>query len=341
MQKLLNLKNLSATILCAAALLLHGCTTQTTKETETTRPQASAELEPVTIAQFGHVFLYMPLYVAAAQGFFEEEGLKVKIVSTGGDEKTFTAVASDNAQFGVADPTFAAIARQRGSGGKVVASIVQGVPLWIVTFKKDIPASGDPKLLNGRKIATITAPSTCYAVMAQLLKSKGINAQIVQGAYGSLLAILQANQADMALELEPVVSIAVKNGAHILYSPAANRDEFAFTGLTVSDDYVKTHPQTVQKAVNAINKAMIYIQNNFPGAVAIAQKEFPELDKTVVKEALKRLVNEHTIPLTPRLKKEAWDNAIDLRRTLGDIKDHGSYEENVDMSFVEKLPKMN
>ncbi len=48
----------------------------------------------------------------------------MKLVSTGGDEKTFTAVSTGNAQFGVSDPIFVAIARQRGQGGKVVAGIV-------------------------------------------------------------------------------------------------------------------------------------------------------------------------------------------------------------------------
>ncbi|MBA4027179.1 MAG: hypothetical protein C0473_02955, partial [Cyanobacteria bacterium DS3.002] len=81
--------------------------------------QGPAKAKPITIAQFGHVFLYMPLYVAVRKGFFKEEGLDVRLVSTGGDEKTFTAVITGNAQFGVSDPTFTAIARERGQGGKV------------------------------------------------------------------------------------------------------------------------------------------------------------------------------------------------------------------------------
>src|SRR5580658_6917028 len=87
---------------------------------------SSEKAQKITIAQYGHIFLYLPIYVALDKGFFKEQGLDVKLVSTGGDEKTFTAISTGNAQFGIADPIFAAIARQRGQGGKVVAGIVRG-----------------------------------------------------------------------------------------------------------------------------------------------------------------------------------------------------------------------
>jgi len=80
----------------------------------------------------------MPIYVALDKGFFKDQGLDVKLVSTGGDEKTYTAVATGNAQFGVSDPTFVAIARQRGQSGKVVAGIVRRVPFSIITFNPNI-----------------------------------------------------------------------------------------------------------------------------------------------------------------------------------------------------------
>ncbi len=119
-------KNL--TLLAAAAAVLLGASVQTqpTLAQPATKPKTATTTTAVTIAQFGHVFLYMPLYVALRGGFFREQGLDVKLVSTGGDEKTFTADSTGNAQFGVSDPTFAAIAREHGQGGKVVAGIVKG-----------------------------------------------------------------------------------------------------------------------------------------------------------------------------------------------------------------------
>ena len=36
-----------------------------------------SELETIKVAQFGDVFIYIPLYLANTKGFFKEEGLKV------------------------------------------------------------------------------------------------------------------------------------------------------------------------------------------------------------------------------------------------------------------------
>lgn len=298
-----------------------------------------AKLKPITIAQFGHVFLYMPLYVAVKKGFFKDEGLDVRLVSTGGDEKTFTAVITGNAQFGVSDPTFTAIARERGQGGKVVAGIVRGVPFWVVTFKKDLKKFDKPECFKGQRIATYTAPSTSYAVMKKVLQNGGkkVDARIVQGAFGTLLALVKANHADMALDIEPIVSVATTEGAQIVYSPASVLGDFAFTGLTVSDDYMKTNPEDVQKVVNAISHAMEFIQKDFEGAVKIACTDFPEVKESVVREALRRLIKEGTIPKSPILPENAWNNAIALRKEIGDLKSSGAYKENVDMRFAEKV----
>lgn len=296
-------------------------------------------VEPITIAQFGHVFLYMPLYVAVDKGFFKDQGMDVKLVSTGGDEKTFTAVCSGNAQFGVSDPTFAAIARERGQGGKVVAGIVRGVPFWVVSFDNNLKKIDNPAGFAGHRIATYTAPSTSYAVMKSILQNDGhpVDAKIVQGAFGTLLALLKAKQADLAMDIEPIVSIATHQGAHIVYSPAAKLGDFAFTGLTVSDAYYKKSPEKIQAAVTAITNAMNFIQKDFEGTVAVAKKEFPEVQEPVIREALKRLISEGTIPKSPVLSKTAWDRAIALRRDLGDMKGAGSFDENVDMKFASKV----
>jgi NitT/TauT family transport system substrate-binding protein len=300
-----------------------------------------AKLKPITIAQFGHVFLYMPLYVAVRKGFFKDEGLDVRLVSTGGDEKTFTAVVTGNAQFGVSDPTFTAIARERGQGGKVVAGIVRGVPFWVVTFKKDIQKFDNAEGFKGRRIATYTAPSTSYAVMKKVLQNGGkkVDAKIVQGAFGTLLALVRANQADMALDIEPIVSVATSEGAHIVYSPAKVLGDFAFTGLTVCDAYMKKNPEDIQKVVNAIARAMTFIQTDFEGAVKVACEDFKEVKEPVVREALKRLINEGTIPKTPILPESAWNNAVAMRKEIGDLKSSGAYKENVDMQFALKVPK--
>jgi NitT/TauT family transport system substrate-binding protein len=319
-----------------SALFLVAC-----GNTATDSNVAQKSLQDITIAQYGHVFVYMPLYVAVDQGFFKDEGLNVKLVSTGGDEKTFAAVASGNAQFGVSDPVFTAIARERGQGGKVVAAVVKGVPLSVVSFK-DVKPFREAAGFKGDRIATYSAPSTSYTVMMQMLKNNGhpVNAKVVQGAFGTLQAMVKSDQADMALEIEPMVSSAVADHGHIVFEVNGKFPEFAFTGLMVSDQYRQEHADQVQAAVNALSRGLKFLQTNPDGAAEIAKKEFPELPEGVVKAALTHLMNEGNVPKTAVLDKKAWDNAVKLRQEAGDLKGSGSYEENVDVSFASKAQSL-
>lgn len=324
------------------AAALGGCGKSDEPNSATQAPKAVApQKEKVTIAQFGHVFLYLPLYVAKDKGFFDEQGLDVTLVSTGGDEKTFAAVASGSAQFGVADPVFTAIAREQGRGGKVVASLVNGVPFWGVTFNKGSKEIDAPTDFSGKRIATYPSPSTSYAVMSVTLQNAGkpVKATIVQGAFGSLLAMLKSDQADVAMELEPVASIAVADGGKVVYSAARKFGDFAFTGITVSDDYPAKNPKQVQAVVNAIAKAVAYTRNDFEGALAVAKMEFNDVPEPVLRSALKRILDDNVVPQSVVLDEKAWNRSVDIRRKLGEIKGTAAYVENVDMNFAKQAAK--
>lgn len=300
------------------------------------KPKTEQTAEKITIAEFGEVFLYAPLYVAQEKGFFKDQGLEVNIVPTGGDEKTFAALLSGNAQFGVADPTFVAISGEKGQPGKVVASILSGVPFWGVAKNKNIPEINQPSQLNNYSVATFPAPSTAYTLQKKMFQSGGLQPNIKETAFGSLLTALEAGQVDIALELEPNVSAAVKSGDKIVYALSKYYPDFALTGLTALPDYVEKNPETVQKVVNAFQKAMNYIRNNPTETADILVERFPEVEKSVAESAVKNMIAANVFPQNVTVSKVGWDTAIQLRKEVGDIKGNASYEDYVVTKFSAK-----
>ena len=280
---------------------------------------AEQELEEVKVAQFADVFLYMPLYLADGKGFFKEQGLSVKLISTGGDDKTFAAVISGDAHFGIADPTFVAIARSKGQPGKVIASVVNGVPFWGVTKNPDIPEIKDPKQLEGFTVATFPSPSTAFTLQKQMFETAGLKPQIRQAAFGALLPLLEAGAVDIALELEPNVSTAVKQGARVVYSMAEMYGDFAITGVTTSEALITENPDLAQKFVNAIQQAESYAHANPDATATFALKRFPNLDPVIVAQALKRIIDSKTLPKHTLISETAWEKACQLRVDAGDL----------------------
>jgi NitT/TauT family transport system substrate-binding protein len=328
-----------ATLIFLLLFALAACRERTQQASSTTaQPATRTQQQDITISQFSRVFIYLPLYVAVEKGFFSENGLRVHLVEGGGDEKTFAAVASGQAQFGVADPTFAAIAREKGQPGLVVASVVSGVPFWGVTKNPKIQKIDKPEGLRDLRIATYTAPSTNYTLMATTLvdnRDRVGKARIVQGTFGSLLAMLDAGAADVAMELEPTVSIAEQNGARVVYSYPEAYGPYLLTGMYTKESYAREHPDVVQRAVNALEKAMRYSHADPEGAVAVAKKVFPELDEKVIRVAVHRMLDAHTIPEHAVIDQTAWSNAVKVRIKAGDLRSEATAAATIDKSFAQ------
>jgi len=300
------------------------------------KKQGDSQLETVKVAQFNEFFLYMPLYLADVKGFFAEERLKIEIINTGGDDKTFAAVIGGSAAFGIADPTFVAIAKEQGMGGKVVAGIVNGVPFWGVAKNHAIPEIKEPTQLRGYSVATFASPSTAYTLQYDMFEKAGLKPNIKQGSFGTLWTMVEAGQADIALELEPNVSIAATQGGKVLYSLAEVYGDFAITGVTVSEETAAKKPELVQRFVNALQKSVKFA-HTYPDSVAFyAAKLFPDIDKSVSANAVNRIIGTNTLPKSIVISEEAWDKAIKLRHSAGDIKSLETAKSVLDMSFAEK-----
>ena len=312
-----------AAALLVVAIALH-------RNPQTTPPAAP---QAITIAQAGDFYLYAPLYIAADKGFFASNGLSVTIVSTGGDEKTWAAVISKSAQFGVADPTFIAIASQRGQPGKIISTIVNGVPFWGITKNTAIPVITKPSELGSYTVATFPSPSTAHTLQRKMFETGGLTPKIREGGFGTLMALIEAGQADIALELEPNVSQAVGNGYKIVYSLSDVYGDFTMTGLTTTPDYIKNSPQVVAATVKSIREALAFLHQSPEDSADVLAKRFPEIKKDVAVAALHRVLAAGIIPINPGVVEEAWRKALQLRIDAGDVKPPTNIMDFVDNTF--------
>lgn len=288
----------------------------------------------ITIAQFGDFFLYAPLYVAVEGHLFSDEGIDVTIVNTGGDDKTWAAVIGGSAQFGVADPTFVAVSAARGQNGIVIASIVNGVPFWGITYKEIAPIV-DAKDLSQYSVATFPSPSTAYTLQKKMFTDAGLAPNIREAGFGAIIPLLKAGKADIGLELEPNVSQATSDGAKIMYSMAARYGDFAITGLTTVAATLDNDPQLVRKVTSALQKALDLIHKDPDLALKLLAKRFPEIPHGVAQSALKRALEDKVIPASTDISEEAWNKAIKLRIEVGDLTDTAPYKKFV---HIDKTP---
>lgn len=296
----------------------------------------SGVTQKVKVAQVGEFFLYMPLYYAAEKGFFGKHGLELEIVNSGGDEKSVAAVISGDVTFGVGDPTFSPIAGQRGVKTRIIAAVLNRMPFWGVTFKAAIPVIDDPKQLNGYSVATFPSPSTAYTVQSEMFKEAGLEPNIRQVQFGALLPALKSGAADIALEIEPNVSIASNEGARVLYSFAKRYGDFSVTGVSVLQATIEKKPELVRAFVKALNEAEIFAHANPADVEEFAVKRFPSLDPAVARAAIRRMLQENAFPPTAKISEAAWRKAIELRVQSKEIQSLQEAMAYLDMTFADQ-----
>ena len=74
--------------------------TQQKPDTNTTKSDISSAPVSVTLNEVAHSIFYAPMYVAIENGYFEDEGIELTLVTGFGADKTMTAVISGEADIG-------------------------------------------------------------------------------------------------------------------------------------------------------------------------------------------------------------------------------------------------
>jgi len=223
--------------------------------------------EKVVIAQFGmeKFLLYLPLYIAMEEGLFKKRGLDVDLRFAGNDDQIFATVISGDATFGVGDPVFAAVSREKGGPGRIVAMVITKLGLSGYTNKKEVPEIEKPEDAKGLRIGSLPAPSTAYTLLTEFVKKNALDkegTEVIQAAIGSQLAALEAGQVDIAVDLEPTVSVAENKGYRVAFSLDRFTDAQAITGISTLESTIKQRPGLVQKVVSSLQEALDLLRSD-------------------------------------------------------------------------------
>ena len=296
-------------------------------------------LEKVTLAQFGQskFLLYLPLYIAMEKGYFEDEGLDLELSFAGNDDQIFAAVMSGSADFGMGDPVFTAIAQEKGAKAKTVAMLITSLGLSGYTNNPEVPEINDVSDLKGLRISSFPEPSTTYTLLNELIRNNNLkDTKIVQASFGAQLALLEAGKVDIAVDLEPTVSIAEDKGYRVVFSLTPYTPKQAITGIMVKQNTIDKKSETVQKLVNALQKSLTLMQNNLDETVKVAKAIFPDLKEQVVVNAVNRMMSNDMYPNSPIVIDEYWQQTQKTRVDAGDLQAINPIDMAVDNSFAFK-----
>ena len=227
------------------------------------------------------------LYVALNKGWFEEEGLKVKITQPP-EDGALVLVASGRAEFGITfqEELGPAIAKKDDALPlTAVAAIISHNTSGIMSLK----SSGiqNPADLSGKRFASWETP-VVRAVIRHIVEKDGGNYDSVNiipnNATDAISALLTDVDAIWIYYCWDGINAEI-NSVDINYIDLGTYDsvlDFYTPVLVTNTDWASKNPETVKKFMNAVSKGYNFAMENPEEAADILLRYAPELDRQLV-----------------------------------------------------------
>lgn len=319
-------------------------TTETSDDTK--KEETLPESTKVILNEVAHSIFYAPMYVAIEEGYFEDEGIELELITGFGADKTMTAVISGSADIGFMGSEASIYTYNEGANDYVVnfAQLTQRAGNFLVA-REEMPdftwdALKGTNVLGGRK------GGMPEMVFEYILKQNGIDPakdmNIDQSIdFGSTAAAFAENQGDFTVEFEPGATTLEKEGkGYVVASLGTDSGYVPYTAFSAKKSYMEDHPEVIQGFTNALQKGMDYVQSHTPEEIAaIIAPQFKETDQETITTIVTRYYDQDTWKENLIFEEESFNLLQDILEEAGELSERAPYKDLVTTEFAEKAAK--
>jgi NitT/TauT family transport system substrate-binding protein len=261
----------------------------------------SKTLTDITIGYPSLTIHLLPFQVAIDQGFFAQQGLKVKLVSLNNSQTTIAGLTSGSVQFaGVGSSGVLAAAAQ---GAPVISLLAQdnGVPQDLMVSAKFASANN---LTSSSPISAVVKALghstfgvnglTDQGLAHQLLGAYGVSSSGVRfaslGSLSSLITSVTSGAVDAIFASPPSSYKLTSGNTALLLGDAAKipswpTDIYQYV-LAANRSYVQGNPAVAKEVVAAVHQAVLYIKQHPDSVITSAQKVLTGYSTSVLQQSV-------------------------------------------------------
>lgn len=306
-------------------------------------------LKKIVIAEPVHLIGYLPLYLAIQEGYFEEEGLEVEVITATGGAHV-TSLVSGDAWGNIAGPDSNQMANP-GSSDPIqgVVNVVNRANVYLMgSSDEPIDSTNEAELasyLEGKTIAAGRYGGSPNLLTRWLLLELGLDpdndVKLEEPADASaVVSLVESGKADIANGGEPQITEGINKGVwnEPFYSFPSLGD-YPYSVISVKKSTIENEPEVVESFVKAMLKGLKTVDEDHDLAMEALKKEFPTTSDESLKASLDRAYADQLWSKDGFISEEALAKPMDVVEKTGVYKEGYKYEELIDMQFVEKLSK--
>lgn len=299
--------------------------------------------QKIRLMEVTHSLFYTPQYVALTQGFFEEEGLDVELITGGGADKVMTAMLSGEAEIGFMGAEASIYVYNEGRDNYAInfAQLTQRDGTFLVGREKDDDFTFDK--LKGTTVLGGRKGGMPEMTLEYVIKSKGLvlDEDVVVRTdvqFDALAGAFISGEGDYVSLFEPVATTLEKEGqGYIVASIGTEGGYIPYTCYSTTKEYMEENPELIQKFTNALYKGMVWVQNHDLEEIAEAVKpHFPDSEDDVLVALIDRYREQDSWKPDLIITEEGLDHLMHIMELAGELDKRADYEKIVTTEFAEK-----
>ncbi|MCI5996445.1 MAG: ABC transporter substrate-binding protein [Blautia sp.] len=297
----------------------------------------------VTLNEVAHSIFYAPQYVAIENGYFEDAGIDLTLVTGFGADKTLTSLISGDADIGFMGSESSVYAYNEGASDYVVnfAQLTQRAGNFLVAREQMKDFSWDK--LKGKKVLGGRKGGMPEMVFEYILKKNQISPDtdltIDQGIdFGSTAAAFAGGQGDYSIEFEPGATSLEQEGAgYVVASLGVDSGYVPYTAYCARKSFLAQNPDVVQRFTDALQQGLDYVNQHTPEEIAkVIRPQFKETDLETITAIVQRYAEQDTWKENLIFEKESFDLLQDILESAGELKSRVPYEKLINTAYAEK-----
>lgn len=303
----------------------------------------SGDLKSVTLNEVAHSIFYAPMYVAIEEGYFEEEGIDLTLVTGFGADKTMTAVLTDEADIGFMGSESTIYTYAGGSQDYVVnfAQLTQRAGNFLVA--REPIEDFDWEMLKGSTVLGGRAGGMPEMVFEYILKKNNIDPKadltIDQSIdFGSTAAAFSGGQGDFTVEFEPhATSLEAKGDGYVVASLGEDSGYVPYTAFSAKKSYIEENPEVIQSFTNALQKGMDYVNSHTPEEIAtIIAPQFEETPLETITTIVTRYHEQDTWKENLVFEEASFTLLQNILEDAGELPERVPYADLVTTEFAKQ-----
>lgn len=312
-----------------------------------TRPlKNDTAIKTLKVNEVTRSVFYAPQYVAIANGFFEEEGLKIELTTGQGADNVMTAVLAGQCDIGFCGPEASIYVYNEGKEDyvEVFAQLTKRDGSFLVSKNKTDNFSWQD--LKGKTVIPGRKGGVPYMTFEYVLKQNGLNPETDLVLDDSIKFDLMAGafaggNAEYVTLFEPTASMTEAEGkGYVVASVGEASGEVPYTAYCAKKSYIEKNPEIIQKFTNAIQKGLEYVNSHTSAEIAKTIKpQFKETDEAALTAIVERYKAQDTWKTDTVFEKESFDLLQNILEEAGELPARVPYEDLVTTDFARAAVK--